>query len=304
MSGSFAGVLLALLSAASFACSNVFISKSPVGSSDSRGVLVSIVFTLVISTLAWLTFEGGASGGEIDAEWLAGIAWYALAGLFAVVLGRRLLYGSIRRLGVTRASAVKRLNPFFSVILAVLLVGETLSGLDGAGMALVAAAFAILIHRSFAARNVPADGDPRPSDYAWGVGSALSYAMSYVLRKYGLAAIAAPAFGTMVSAAAGFGFFAAAALFIPARRREFLTMFRGVDRWMVAAGIFISVGQISLFAALYYEDISTVVMIASLETFVSAFLSVVVFRTEAKPEARTMIAAALATAGVITIAAG
>ena len=107
-----------------------------------------------------------------------------------------------------------------------------------------------------------------------------------------------------MSAIAGLGFFAAAALFAEGRRRDFLSMFRGVDRWLVAAGLFISFGQISLFAALFHESISTVVMIASLETFVSAFLAVVVFRTEAAPEPRTFLAAALATAGVMAVAAG
>lgn len=301
---SLAGVALALLSAFCFASANVFIAKSPVGVSDSRGVLVSIVFTLVISSAAWLLFEGGGTGGQVDGQRPAGLLWFALSGLFAVVLGRRLLYTSIRRLGVTRASAVKRLNPFFSVILAVPFVGESLSGLDGTGMALVAIAFAILIHRSFAARAAAEEGQPLPADYAWGVGSALSYALSYVFRKHGLLAIGMPAFGTMVSAVAGLGFFALAALFSENRRRDLLSIFRGVDRWMAAAGIFISFGQISLFAALFYESISTVVMIASLETFVSAFLSVVIFRTEARPEARTFLAAALATAGVMAVAAG
>jgi hypothetical protein len=45
-----------------------------------------------------------------------------------------------------------------------------------------------------------------------------------------------------------------------------------------------------------------VVMIASLEIFISSFLSVVVFRTEARPDLETYIAAAIATAGVIAIA--
>lgn len=299
-----AGIALALLSALCFASANVFIAKSPAGVSDSRGVLVSIVFTFVISTATWLVVEGGRTGETGNGALHAGMMWYALAGLFAVVAGRRLLYTSIRRLGVTRASAVKRLNPFFSVILAVPLVGETLSIVDSAGMALVAIAFGILVHRSFAARNTAEDGHPMPVDYAWGVGSALSYALSYVFRKYGLAAIGMPAFGTMVSAAAGLCFFAVAALFAESRRGDFLSMLRGVDRWMAAAGIAISVGQISLFAALFYEDISTVVMITSLETFVSAFLSVVVFRTEARPEPQTFLAAALATAGVMAVAAG
>jgi len=298
------GAALALISAISFACSNVFISMSAVKKSDNRGVLLSVVFTFGISTLAWLAFERGETGDSSGETWLIGIGWFALAGISAVVLGRTFLFASIRRLGVARAAATKRLNPFFSVLLAVLILSEPVTWLDGGGMILVALAFAILIQRSFAARTAAETNEPQPIDYTWGVASAFAYATAYILRKYGLAAIAAPAFGTMVSAAAGLAFFAGASVLVEARRQDFTTLFSGVDRWMVAAGFAISFGQISLFAALYYESVSTVVMINSLEIFISIFLSVVVFRTEAKPSAHTFAAAALATLGVIAVAAG
>jgi len=305
MSVSLTGAGLALLSAACFAGSNVFVSKSAARTSDDRGVLLSIVFTFALSSLAWLIVEGARTGAETGNIWLSGVGWYALSGLFSVVLGRKFLYASLRRLGVTRGSAVKRLNPFFSVLLAFLLLGETISALDGLGMALVACAFAILIQRSFSMRGDGSSGiEPRPVDYLWGVASALAYATSYIARKQGLDTVAAPAFGTMISALAGLLIFGAAAIVVPARRADIRTLFVGIDRWIVGAGMCISSGQILLFAALFYESISTVVMISSLETFISVFLSVVVFRTEVRPDFRIVSAAVLATLGVIAVAAG
>ena len=99
-------------------------------------------------------------------------------------------------------------------------------------------------------------------------------------------------------------FFILLALIFPRRRRDFRAVFTGVDRWMVGAGILISFGQILFFAALALEQISTVVMVSSLEVFIAAFLSIVVFRTEKRPDAMVLLSALFATLGVVAVAAG
>jgi len=305
MSGTLLGTGLALLSASCFACGQVFISKSAVRAGDDRGVILSVLFTVAISCLVWLLLEAGRTTSADSPVTFFGLAMFALSGVFSAALGRKFLYVSIQQLGVTRASAVKRLNPFFSVLLAFVFLHEAITGFDGIGMVLVALAFRILIRQSFRKRQANADStEPPPYHYIWGVASSLSYATSYIFRKQGLDAIAAPAFGTMISALAALAFFIFLALIIPRRRSDFRAVFIGVDRWMVAAGILISFGQILFFAALAVESISTVVMVSSLEVFVAAFLSIVVFRTEKRPDIVVLLAALFATLGVVAVAAG
>lgn len=304
MTESLIGPGLALLSASCFACGQVFISRSAVKAGDDRGVILSVIFTVAISCLLWLGLEAGSASAG-DEVTLYGLSLFALSGVLSVALGRKFLYVSIQRLGVTRAVAVKRLNPFFSAILAFVFLHEAITGFDAVGMALVAFAFAILMRHSFARRKAdPAGPEPLPWHYIWGVGSALSYAMAYIFRKQGLAEMAAPAFGTMVSALAALGFFMLLALIMPGRRKDFRMVFTGVDRWMVAAGILISFGQVLFFAALVLEQISTVAMITSLEVFISSFLSIVVFRTEKRPDAMILLAALFAMLGVLAVASG
>jgi drug/metabolite transporter (DMT)-like permease len=305
MSGTLLGTGLALLSASCFACGQVCISKSAVKVGDDRGVILSVIFTAAIAGLVWLLMEAGRATAADSPVTMFGLAMFALSGVFSVALGRKFLYVSIQQLGVTRASAVKRLNPFFSVLLAFIFLHEAITGFDGIGMVLVALAFGILIRQSFMKHKADANSsEPPPYHYIWGVASSLSYATSYIFRKQGLDAIAAPAFGTMISALAALAFFMLIALFIPRRRSDFGAVFTGVDRWMVAAGILISFGQILFFAALAVESISTVVMVSSLEVFVAAFLSIVVFRTEKRPDAVVLLAALFATLGVVAVAAG
>ena len=299
----FLGELLALLSAIAFSISNVCISLTGKSGGD-RGVMFSVLVTMVLSALLWLGLEGGAvldGAGFRGFESAAGVTWFALAGVSAMVFGRSLIYESIRRLGVARASAVKRLSPFFSVILAAALLGERLYLPDVLGMAAICCAFALLIRENWVERQVSVGAVPLMS-YGFGVGASLAYASAYVMRKIGLETLPSPAFGTFVSAVAGFAVFVVLAVFLPRYRSNFAQMFSNLDRFVVGAAVLVSLGQILMFAALSYAPVSTVVMIASLEIFMSMFLSVVVLRSDRRVGPLVLAAAGLATVGVVLVA--
>jgi drug/metabolite transporter (DMT)-like permease len=297
------GQLLALLSALGFASSQVFVAKASRGSGD-HGVLFSVLVTAVFSGILWLVLESGSLGANVFTEqWWTGVIYFVLGGLFAMVLGRTFVFTAIRRLGVTRSSIVKRLNPFFSVLLAFIILAEPINGWDTLGMLAIALAFLFLIRESI--RNNAAEMSQktyRVIDYHWGVFASLFYASAYICRKQGLFELPAPAFGTMVSAVSGLAFFIIAAGFNERHRNNLRRIFSDLDRWKILAAITVSIGQILFFAALKYEKVSTVVMIASLETFLASFLAVVVFRAEKRPSRIMVISAVIATLGVIAVA--
>jgi len=298
------GQLFALLSTVSFAFASVFVSKSAL-TKGNNGVLFSVFTTMVFSCLLWLILDENSFLESDNESWWEGIVWFVLAGVLAMAFGRALLYASIRHLGVTRSSSVKRLNPFFTVLLAFIILSEPITGLDALGMMAIASAFGLLIYKSGYASQADLATIRLPaSSYMWGLGSALAYAFAYIARKYGLINIDAPVFGTMISAISGFAFFVIAAAFSEIYRGNLRNMFRYLTMWLVLAGIFASAGQILMFTALSYEKISTVVMISSMEIFIASFLAVVVFRTERLPDRATFIAAILATAGAIAVAVG
>lgn len=302
LTGPVFGQLLAILSAMAFALSNIFISRTSRSGGD-KGVIFSVLVTMGISAVIWLVLEASRTGmPATSADWTA-IAWFALAGVLAMVFGRSLVFESIRRLGVTRSTAVKRLNPFFSVILAAFLLAEPITALDAVGMTAIALGFALLIREAIRRKGRLAVEHPAPLAYLFGVFGALAYAMAYILRKLGLDLMATPAFGTLVSAVTGFAAFGVLAVASPRYRTYFAGIFAHLDRWIVLAAVMVSFGQILLFAALAYEKVSTVVMIASLEIFISILLSVLVFRTERMPGPAVLIAAGLAMAGVLLVAA-
>lgn len=298
MTGQSLGLALAFASAVSFALSNNCISRTSRSGGD-KGVMFSVIVTIAMSGALWLAIDGGRLP-ETTAP--LGLVWFALAGVAAMVFGRSLLYASIQRLGVARSSAVKRLNPFFSVLLAAAILGEAVGLADAAGMVAIALAFGLLLSERLtrAARNGP--DVPGLSAYMIGVGAALAYAFSYILRKLGLIELPSPALGTLVSALTGLAVFIAIAAVSPTTRANLLGMFAHLDRWVVMAAVLVSAGQILLFAALAYADVSGVVMVASLEIYISIALSVLVFRSEPMPGPRVLMSAALAMLGVVLVA--
>ena len=298
------GQLLALLSAFGFASSQVFVSKGSRGSGD-HGVLFSVLVTSVFAGILWIFLERGSFGANVfSRQWWIGVTYFVLGGIFAMVLGRTFVFTAIRRLGVTRSAIVKRLNPFFSVLLAFLILAEPINGWDAIGMLAIALAFLILIRESILNNAAEmAQKSYRIIDYHWGVFASLFYASAYICRKQGLLELPAPAFGTMVSAVSGFAFFILAAAFNQRHRQNLQRIFSDLDRWRILAAITVSAGQILFFAALKYEKVSTVVMIASLETFLASFLAVTVFKAEQKPSRVMLVSAVIATLGVIAVAA-
>ena len=303
MSSPALGQSLALLSAFAFAGATVCVARATATKGD-KGVLFSVLVTIVLSTALWIVLEGAdvsvlaAPGASI------GLLWFAIAGLCAMVFGRTLIFVSISRLGVTRAAATKRINPFFAAALGAVLLGEAIPPLGLLGMAVIAAGFAVLVVETLRDPRPRPDGSvPVASDYLWGVGAALSYAMAYITRKLGLTELPSPALGTLVSAIAGLLVLSVWAAFNARQRANLYGVFRWLDRWSFGAAVLISVGQIAMFAALMHEDVAVVALISSLEVFIASFIAVTIFKTEARPSAVTYTAAVLATVGVIMVAA-
>lgn len=308
------GELYAILSASLFAAANIAIIRGVNSPSQDNGAFLSIVLTAVISgaMYAWAYASRGAP--TITA---VGVYWLAAAGLLTIFLGRVFLYASIQYLGAVRASAVKRLNPFFAVLLGLLVLGEPLTVGLVIGMGLIFASVVLLVRHSFSAagratnhaipernlwrraRNAAAAAGNL--GYFYGPVSALAYAVGYVGRKKGLDQIPDPFFGTMVGAVVGILAFLAAALFQQSYRnavRSAVTRFNG---WQFAAGVFSSLGQICYFTALNHSTIARVALISAMEVFITMFLSVWVLKSREPFGIPVISAAALGVLGTAFI---
>lgn len=300
------GETFAILSMTLFAASDVTINRGSDGESRSRGAFVSIVITFALSLLIWLAV--GLYSGFLPVNRVA-IAWFVLAGVLTVLIGRVFLYASIQSLGAVKGSAVKRLNPAFSVILGVLLLNESVSGKMAIGMILIFTSFGVLVHESFRvadeyptrAAKQNALGALASRGYLYGPVSALAYASGYVARKHGLIAMPDAVFGTMVGALTGVILYFVMAAFARRYRDDLRATFTVFNPWLLAAGVLASLGQICYFVALTHIGVSKIALITSMEVFLTMFLSYIVFRGKLKITREVVVAATLALIGSLLV---
>ena len=110
--------------ALSFAFASIAISFNKRRRLPNDGAFPSVVMTVGVSLVLFLVFEDGVLPSFDDPKLFEGVLWFCVAGLFAMVFGRTRWF-SINRPTVTRGTT-KKLNPFFSILLAVIILGETL----------------------------------------------------------------------------------------------------------------------------------------------------------------------------------
>ena len=297
-----AGDAFAIASAACFAVSNVTIARGTLAGAQDNGAFVSLLLTTAISGAAWIAL--GIANGFPSVTQRA-ILWFAGAGVFTAFVGRVFFYESVERLGAMRSSTLKRLNPFFSVVLGVLVLGETLTGGVAAGLALMVASFAVLVAgERRLARDHGGALSPRGRarfGYAYGFISALGYATGYLLRKMGLADAHDALMGAMVGCAVGAVLFVATAGFSPAYAAAVRATFAQPNAWLIGAGVASSFGQILYFAALNESPMSRVALIVSMEVFVTLFLGYALLRRSERVTPGLIAAAILGVAGTALI---
>lgn len=283
------GEMIALLSAAGFAASHVMIKKGTTRSSTDNGAYFSLIMTALLSGIFFVLLSLRNGWPAITGR---GIFWFIIAGILTSYVGRTFLYSSIQHMGAVRATAVKRLNPFFAVVVGVLILHEKVTVPLVIGMFLIAAGFWIVIRQSYllsiqSNQSLVKDSGKKAGllqslanlGYLYGPISALAYAFGYVFRKEGLTEIHDPLLGACLGGTTGLVIFSILALFNDRYRQAVKSSLTRLQPWLLMAGIAISVGQILYFFALNLIGVSRVALIASTEVILTMFLSAWVFKT-------------------------
>jgi drug/metabolite transporter (DMT)-like permease len=290
--------ILAIASAFCFAIANVTIVRGAAPGDDDNGAFLSLLLTAGIAFAGWVAI-GCARG--FDPVTSMALLWFAAAGIFTSFIGRVFLFASIQRLGAMRGSALKRFNPFFAVLLGVLVLGERIGSAMLGGMVLLVASFALLVRSSMRARAAAAARPVHSAGYMLGILSGLGYATGYLFRKMGLAVAPDPWLGAAVGSLVGAALFLATGAFNASYARAVRATFRRPNPWLVWAGITSSFGQVFYFAALNHSPISRVALIVSMEVFVTLALGVIFLRRRETLTLPVALAALLGVAGTALI---
>lgn len=168
------------------------------------GAMIAALVNLplgIVLVLGQLVFFGALRGPS-----LAGVSGFLLAGVFSTYLGRWLFFKSIETAGPTRASSFQTLSPLITALLGWLLLGQHLSPLAMAGIALGVLGLATTSLGSRGIRSTATAQAPAidlRSFLLIALGSSTAYAISHILRAGAIQSWNEPIAGVVLGALAG-----------------------------------------------------------------------------------------------------
>ena len=258
---------LALLSAATFALNNASLRRGVLTGSVWQAMAITVPLGLPIFFVA--TLVSGTLGS------LAGFSlhsWLILgsSGILHFIWGRYCNYRATQAIGTNLTAPLQQVNLVISLVLAMIVLGESLTPLRVLGIALVLAGpyFAMRSDKKPVVETIAEEAaaasevDPETADkpppfepkYAEGVIfsilSATGYGTSPILIRIGLEGK-----GLSASVAAGLvAYLASTAFFLlfvlwPGRLREAMQTDRESLKWFTLSGVLVSLSQLFLFMA-------------------------------------------------------
>ncbi|AHD11824.1 DMT family transporter [Phaeobacter gallaeciensis] len=277
------GELFALLSAACYGMAGVTIARSRSQRRGDGGVFLSVLMTALLTGALWL-LAGPEPALQSSVPNKQALTLFALAGVFATVLGRLFMYRSTEILGPVCAAMLRRLIPFFAIPLAILMIGDWPAPAElVGGVLVVAGVFA------FVGGAAPLG---TPAGVLLGLLSAASYALSYSLRKLGLLQLPDPLLATCVGAVAGclcyVGWALSSGSKDKGRRLHGLLVDCGPG--FLGTGLLLSAGQTLQLAALLHTSVTSVALIGALDVLFSALFAALLLRQRLRPTPRGVMA--------------
>ena len=242
------GLILSILAALGFALASVFVRRGTVRAGESFTAVSISVFLGTVLFLLFIMFT---------AKWNAflSISWrgwllLGAAGIMHLVAGRFFFYTSIRLIGANIALSIIQTSIFFSVILGVLLLGESITVLLVVGVLFLGfGAILISTHKAEQAPKVHIKG------ILAALGGAVLWGASGVLIKPAVAEVSLPYVATFVSYLTA-SFVLAASLIHREQREQLMELKRESLLPVIIAGVFSSVGQLLRYTALGYSPVS------------------------------------------------
>jgi drug/metabolite transporter (DMT)-like permease len=274
---------LALITSVSNAISAVLVAK---GLSDSDPPSACLL-TTAVQALALLILSAFRTP---ILDWTA-IVLFALNGLFALWLGRLLYFVAVERIGVAASSAIIGSNPLLSTLLAVIFLGEQVGQTTLAGVILVVLGVFLISGTGKEAVKLGPMVIP--------LLSALSYAVSNVLRKAALNVQPEPLLGAQVASVSGtlglLGYLMASG------RLSQLKVDRRDLGYFTSAGVVAAAGWLAFMMATEGGPVSVVTTIVFSYPLFSLLLSWVFLRKEERLTLRLVAGCLVIVIGVVLV---
>lgn len=252
------GALLALSSAITFALNNALFRRG----AHTGSVMAAMMITVPLGAAFFIGVVAAAGLLPMLADMSQRtVAFFALAGLVHFVFGRYCNYRAIKAVGSVIAGPIVDSSIIWTILLALVVLGETLSITAAIGIAMIVAGPGLTMRRRRLPERTESGFEPK---YGEGIGfgllSGFFFGVSPVLISFaidGNGDLAIGLLGGMIS------YCAAAAIVTPLilsshQRRTAFEAGRGSMGWFLSAGLFISLSQMTRYMAFAVAPVSLV----------------------------------------------
>lgn len=272
---------LAFVTAVTSALGTVLAARGMKDASPSGAAFYSVLTQAMILTLLLLTRSFNIN--------LLAVAYFALAGVLSLGLGRLLNFIAMRNIGAAKTSAVIGSSPVLATLLSILFLAEPLAGSTLAGACTVTSGIVLISG---------ATGFKMEKALVISLFSTFSYSLSNIFSKAGLRVQPDPFLSAQINATAGLLFFI---IYIAITRQK--TAFKVGKNGLIcftATGVLSSIGWLALMKALELGVVSVVTTIVYSYPLLILVLGRVFLREE-RLDKRTVIGSILIVAGVAIV---
>jgi drug/metabolite transporter (DMT)-like permease len=286
------GILYAVVAGIFWGSSPVLIKRGLVGSDVSAATLyqqATILLTLVLAAV----IEGNLMAQRISP---LPLAVFVATGIVGAYLGRTLFVKSVAQIGASRAQSLNNSSPLITVLLAALLLGETLStALIGGVLLILAGVFFVTKPESQGQ-----DGGTVRTLTLTSILATLCYGIVPVLKKLGTDLGGPPVLGALVMHATGLVLLLSLGHLLKIELKWYKLSLSSVICF-VAAGVLQGVGSILTLKALLYAPASVVAPIWNTQPIISFLLTKALLQGIEVVSLRDGVAAGLVVAGVLVL---
>jgi drug/metabolite transporter (DMT)-like permease len=228
-----------------------------------------------------------------------GIIYFAIAGVIGYGITKLIYYKGMETVGVSVNSSIYAIFPIISTILAVLLLNEVLTLWNWIGIIFIFIGV-FIIERGFGKPNSLKKSQHKISKKGliYPIIAALTFAISLIIRKYGLNIYDEPVLSASVGYTTSFLFFVL--LWFFSKSRNSLSLKKDI-RLFWKAGVFGALGAGSISFALSAEELSLVLPISQTEPLFVIFFTYLYLKNMEKVSYNLLISTILIVLGVILV---
>jgi drug/metabolite transporter (DMT)-like permease len=296
------GILFAVLSAILFASNYILIQLGMKKSKGDNGVFATLFINVLTLSLIYIVII--FTREETPPFNSMGIVYFVIAGFLTAFLGRTTLFGAIRRIGSSRAAAIKNSAPVFTILFAVYFIGERISFWAGIGTMVLLAALFLQARHDFLRSKNDTEGQESGMGILLSIVAAVGFGVGQAARKLGVIYYTDPILGALIGAAFALITFSLMEAFKKRLHVTVMNNFKSINTYFILAGISSSFALISFFISIFYTNVSYTSVIIAMEPVLTVILAKMFLTKEENINLRIALTGCAVFVGTFIIVAG